>query len=69
MNEDLILMERLEARANKDILVVRLCLGLCVWAGITAGIDVPDAIEAFVANPPPADPKNVKELCGYCSIQ
>jgi hypothetical protein len=69
MNGDLILMERLEPRENKDILVVRLCLGLCVYFGVTAGVDARAAIEEFIANPPHASPKDVKEGCGYCSIQ
>ncbi len=69
MNEDLILMERLEARENKDVIIANVCLGLCVVFGVTAGISVPEAIKAFIADPPAVNPANVVTVCGSCSIQ
>jgi hypothetical protein len=69
MTEDLILMERLEPRENKDIVKMGACSSLGVLVCVTLGVDLIEAISDFIANPPPVDPKNVKELCGSCSIQ
>ncbi len=69
MNEDLILMERLEARENKEIIILNLCLGFCFGIGVTAGVSVPEAIREFIANPPSVNPANVVTQCGSCSIQ
>jgi hypothetical protein len=69
MEEDLILMERLEARENKDILKVNSCVTLGVVFCATVGLNLVEAVNDFIANPPHASPKDVKEGCGYCSIQ
>jgi hypothetical protein len=69
MTEDLILMERLETRANKDVFVIKVCLGFCLGFGLKAGVDVPEAIEAIAASLVHSNSADVTTVCGSCSIQ
>lgn len=68
MAEDLILMERLEPRENKDIITIKICLGTClIFAGITVGLDEIQAIKWLAEHD---SGRNVTiPVCGSCSIQ
>jgi len=69
MTEDLILMERLETRANKDVFVIKVCLGFCLGFGMRAGADVPETIEIIAASLVTSNSASVITVCGSCSIQ
>ncbi len=68
MTEDLILMERLEPRENKEVITVKICLGACLLlAGITVGVDEIQAIKWLAEHD---SGRNVTiPVCGSCSIQ
>ena len=67
MTEDLILMERLEARENKGVVTVSACSSYGAIICITIGVDIAQALEWLAAHDSGRDV--TKDVCGSCSIQ
>ncbi len=67
MNEDLILMERLEARENKDVVTVSSCASIGVILCVTVGVNIVDAIKYLAEHDSGRDV--TIPVCGSCSIQ
>ncbi len=67
MTEDLILMERLEARENKEVLKVNACANVGIGICVSVGVNLIGLLEWLVANDSGRDV--TIPVCGSCSIQ
>ncbi len=67
MTGDLILMERLEARENKEVIKVNTCASVGIGICMTIGVNVIGALEWLIANDSGRDV--TMPVCGSCSIQ